>query len=121
RRLVELADGTRLYVNEKTEIESATDRQLTLHKGQIYLEVAPKDDGKKFVVKAGTREMTATGTHFGVQADPVGPGVVVTQGKVAVKGVEPEIAAGQRIEPGSTKVSVAPRASHALEWTRELM
>ena len=66
---------------DASEVEVAGDRQLTLLKGQIYLEVAPLEGAAKFVVKAGNREMTATGTHFAVQADPIAPGVVVTQGK----------------------------------------
>ncbi len=127
RRLVQLGDGTKLYINEKTEVEAKADRQLTLHKGQIYLEVAPKDDAPRFVVVAANREVTATGTHFAVQSDPVASGVVVTQGKVAVTSRERErpesfeVTAGQRVAPGESTISTAPRASHALEWTRELM
>lgn len=121
RVLRQLSDGTWLYINEKTEVEATADRQLTLNKGQIYLEVAPKDDADKFVVKTGQREMVATGTHFAVQSDPVGAGVLVTQGKVAVKGMDREVTAGQRIEPGKTTITTAQRASHDLAWTRELM
>ncbi len=121
RRLVQLADGSRLYVNEKTEVEATGDRRVTLHKGQIYLEVAPIDGAPAFVVKAGSREMTATGTHFAVQSDPIASGLVVTQGKVAVKGIDKEVAAGQQLEPAKFHVSTAPRASHTLQWTRELM
>lgn len=129
RRLVQLSDGTKLFVNEKTEVEVG-ERQLTLHRGQLYLEVAPKDDAAKFVVKSGNRELTATGTHFAVDANPVAAGVTVTQGKVAVKdtlaadtkskgGIE--VTAGQRVAAGAFAVSAAPRVSHSLEWTRELM
>src|SRR5262249_34449513 len=79
RRLVQLDEGSRVYVNEKTEITANATRQLTLTKGQIYLEVAPRDDGPRFTVKSGDREITATGTHFAVGPDA---SVLVTQGKV---------------------------------------
>ncbi len=121
RRLVQLGDGTKLYVNEKSAVQATGPRQLTLQSGQIYLEVAPQENGPRFVVKTANREFTATGTHFAVQADANGPGLIVTQGKVAVQGIEPEVTAGQRIVPGSTQIVNAPRASYMLEWTRELM
>ncbi|MBI3821728.1 MAG: FecR domain-containing protein [Planctomycetes bacterium] len=117
RRLVQLADGSRLYVNESTEVEATGPRQLTLHKGQIYVEVEPKGDGPRFVVKSGNRAITATGTHFAVSALDV----VVTQGKVAISGVAEQIAAGQQIDLATSRIVPAPRASHTLAWTRELM
>ena len=135
RRLVQLGDGTKLYVNEKSEVKATASRQLSLLNGQIYLEVAPLE-GPRFVVKAGSRELTATGTHFAVQADAKSAGVIVTQGKVAVRGDnvnaltpgaspggrgELEVTAGQRIVPGFSEIVNAPRASYLLEWTRELM
>ncbi len=155
RRLVQLGDGTRLYVNEKTEVEAISARQLTLHAGQIYLEVAagwegeapaepaPRENGSAgaspsriksvpgFVVKTANRELTATGTHFAVEADAKAAGLVVTQGKVAVKPLTPspspggrgglEVAAGQQIAAGESAISSAPRATHTLAWTRDLM
>ena len=121
RRLVRLADGTRLYLNEKTEVAAIGPRQLTLHKGQIYLEVAPQTDAPRFVVKTANREITAKGTHFAVMADPLAAGLVVTQGTVAVKGMEQEVIAGQQIAPATSSIIPAPRASHTLAWTRELM
>jgi ferric-dicitrate binding protein FerR (iron transport regulator) len=121
RRLVQLSDGTRLFVNGKTEVEMTASRRLTLHVGQVYLEVAPLDGAPQFVVKSGDREITATGTHFAVQADAKAAGVIVTQGKVAVKGMESEVIAGQQVVAGSFDISTALRASHTLEWTRELM
>jgi tetratricopeptide (TPR) repeat protein len=119
QRLVQLADGTRLYADEKTEVEAIGARDLMLHKGQIYVEVAPRDEA--FVVRAGNREVVATGTHFAVLSDPVAAGVVVTQGRVAVKGIAEEIVAGRQVERGQYTVSAAPRASHTLEWTRSLL
>ncbi len=121
RRLVQLADGTRLYVNEKTEVEVVAARHISLHAGQIYLEVAPQDKASSFVVKTTNRELTATGTHFAVAADPNAAGLVVTQGKVAVKGIEKEVAAGQQVAAGESAISSAVRASHTLAWTRDLM
>ena len=60
------------------------------------------------------------GTRFAVRADDHGTGILVTQGKVEVSGLETAIAAGQELAPGTTDIRAAVRASHALDWTREL-
>src|SRR5262249_13609226 len=58
---------------------------------------------------------------FAVQAVTAGTGVVVTQGKVQVSGVGDLVHAGQQLAPGDSAPAPAPRASHTLDWTRELM
>src|SRR4029077_3912267 len=61
------------------------------------------------------------GTKFAVRAENNGTGVVVTQGKVKVSGPDQVISAGQQLTPGTDQVAVAPRSSHILDWTRDLM
>ena len=58
---------------------------------------------------------------FAVRAGEKGTGVLVTQGTVEVPGVDEPLQAGQQLEPDVTKPATAPRATHALEWTRELV
>src|SRR5207253_2850456 len=46
---------------------------------------------------------------------------LVTQGKVKVSDVPAEIPAGQQVTPGAKQVTVAPRASHVLDWLKPLV
>jgi len=123
RRRVALADGSLLYLNQNTEVTQTAARQLNLSAGEIYLEVAPRESrqGATFEVKTPQRLLSALGTRFGVQADRAGTGVVVTQGKVKVSGLDRVVEAGQQMAPGDEEITPAPRASHVLDWTRELM
>ena len=81
----------------------------------------------KFVVATPDRRITALGTKFNVRHDAAGTGVMVTQGKVAVSGLKLPLLAGQQLaaatadEDSEPAVVPAPRASHALDWTRDLM
>jgi tetratricopeptide (TPR) repeat protein len=121
RRRVVLADGSILYVNENTSLRQPSPRRLVLDKGEIYLEVAPRPDGEQFVVETPERKVTAVGTHFGVLASGVGSGVLVTQGKVKVSDVPGDVPAGQQVPAGKKQAQTAPRASHVLDWARDLM
>ncbi len=124
RRRVALADGSVLYLNQDTRVTQVAARQLTLDRGEIYVEVAPRERTARiatFVVKTARREVAALGTRFAVSAGPEGTGVVVTQGKVQVSGLADPVRAGQQITPDGARASAAPRASHQLDWTRELM
>src|SRR5439155_15223308 len=90
RRRVVLADGSILFVNENAALSYPMPRQLHLERGDIYLEVAPKNEADRFVVQTAGRQVTATGTHFHVAATAAGAGVLVTQGKVKVSDVPGE-------------------------------
>ncbi|HEV3025509.1 MAG TPA: VIT domain-containing protein, partial [Pirellulales bacterium] len=123
RRRVTLADGSVLYLNQNTAVKHVAERRIELTKGEVYLEVAPRDAqaGTTFQVKTPKRDISALGTRFGVQADGHGAGVIVTQGKVKVSGLSEEIHAGQQLAAGQQTVITAPRATHLLDWTRDLM
>lgn len=123
RRRVTLTDGSVLYLNQNTTVKHLANRQLALSAGEVYLEVAPQEpqSGTTFRVTTPKRTVTALGTRFGVQASDQGTGVVVTQGKVKVSGVDDEMGAGQQLVPGQHTIAVAPRVTHVLDWTRELM
>lgn len=91
-RLLRLPDGTRVWVNQNTEIEyprefNGTVRSVTL-KGEAFFEVA-KDASKPFVIISGTIKTTVLGTSFNVKAYAGrAPEVCVRTGKVKVEGKE---------------------------------
>src|SRR5262249_18438765 len=95
-------------------------RRIELSAGEVYVEVAPRNEAP-FVVQTPNRAVTALGTHFAVQAAAEGAGVVVTQGKVKVSGINEAVRTGQQREPGAEIVAPSPRTSHVLDWTRDLM
>jgi ferric-dicitrate binding protein FerR (iron transport regulator) len=121
RQRVALPDGSVLYLNEKTTAKLDADRHVTLSAGEVFVEVAPKPDGARFVVKTREREVVAVGTKFDVAAFAAGTGVTVTQGKVKVSGLDDVLTAGQQLAPDAKQPATAPRAAAALAWTRELM
>jgi ferric-dicitrate binding protein FerR (iron transport regulator) len=120
RRRVALPDGSVLYVNENSAVKLDAERRLTLSSGEVFVEVAPREQAA-FVVHTPQREVSALGTKFAVRAGEAGTSVVVTQGKVRVSGVEGLLQAGQQLPPGTAASAPAPRASHLLDWTRDLM
>jgi hypothetical protein len=118
-----LPDGSVLYVNHHTSVRLEAERHVSLTKGEVFVDVAPRSAANPFVVRAGERDVKALGTKFSVRTDEAGKtGVVVTHGKVQVSGYDQPIAAGQEVldvDKGTSQP--APRVSHVLDWTRELM
>jgi len=126
RRRVVLADGSVLYMNQNTSVKVEGERRIVLAGGEVFVEVSPRGaGGERFVVKTAGREVSALGTKFDVLVSNEGTGVLVTQGKVKVSGVETLVASGQQLAPEKAKtgspITPAPRASRALDWTQELM
>jgi tetratricopeptide (TPR) repeat protein len=124
RRRITLPDGSVLYLNQNTAVKLDAERHVTLAAGEVFVEVTPREqagDRATFVVQTAKREVFALGTKFAVRADDTGTGVLVTQGKVKVNGIETPILSGQQLAPDSDKQTPAPRASHVLDWTKELM
>ncbi len=74
-----------------------------------------------FIVSTPQRQVTALGTRFAVRHDPGGTAVAVTQGRVRVSGFAGELDAGRQLLPGADAPAAIPRASHLLDWTRELV
>src|SRR5207302_984519 len=111
-------DGSVLYLNSDTAIKVNAARQVALSRGEMFVEVTP---GEAFVVSTPKREVTATGTRFAVRADAKGTGVVVARGKVKVSGLANPLTAGQQLAPDSDKPLSAPRATHLLDWTKDMM
>jgi ferric-dicitrate binding protein FerR (iron transport regulator)/tetratricopeptide (TPR) repeat protein len=122
RRRVQLPDRSILYLNQETTLAVTDDRHVRLERGEVFAEVVPASgDRGRFTVETKDRTVTALGTKFAVRAAKKGTGVLVTQGKVQVSGLTEPVKAGQELNPGAKAPDAAPRASHALDWTEELM
>ncbi|HVK14973.1 MAG TPA: VIT domain-containing protein, partial [Gemmataceae bacterium] len=119
---VVLPDGSVLYLNQNTTVQLAADRHVKLAAGEVFVEAVPaKGAADRFVVDTPKRSVTALGTKFAVSATDAKTGVHVTQGKVEVSGLAQPLVSGQELSPGTDAVEAAPRASAALDWTRDLM
>jgi hypothetical protein len=121
RRRLGLPDGSMLYVNQNTTVKLDRPRILTLSAGEVFLELSPsakKPGDAPFQVKTAQRTISARGTKFAVRAEA---GVIVAQGSVQVSGLANPLRSGQQLLPETGKPAPAPRTSHVLDWTRELM
>jgi predicted Zn-dependent protease len=117
-----LPDGSILFINQHSSVRVEDDRRLTLSAGDIFLCLpAAKVDGMPFTVRTPKRELTADGGRFAVHCDHAGTGVVVTQGKVRVNGLDAPLGPGQELPPEGNKPRAAPRLSHTLSWTKDLL
>lgn len=84
RRSVMLGDGSRVDLDTRTRFDVAEGgRRLTLHAGQIYVEVAV-DSTRPFVVQSRDGRVEALGTAFVVRRDEVGTTVIVAESVVRV-------------------------------------
>ncbi|MFB9080268.1 FecR family protein [Flavobacterium procerum] len=89
-RLISLSDGTRVWLNQNSQIEypvhfSNNERNVTL-KGEAFFEVK-HDPSKPFVITSGTIKTTVLGTSFNIKAyNNKQPEVNVRTGKVKVEG-----------------------------------
>ena len=135
KRRFTLPDGSILFVNQNTKARLEAERTVRLTTGTVFVEVAPRDpdaDGSTFAVYTPEGQVKAFGTKFAVRADKAkGSAVTVTQGRVTFD--EVPVKAGQELTLDSAaevaktetiKLSdpvPAPRASHELDWTRDLM
>jgi Tfp pilus assembly protein PilF len=123
RRRLLLPDGSVLYVNQNTRATLDSARRVTLAAGEVFLDVAPRQKVKAgtFVVKTPRGEVTGQAARFAVRTAAAGPGVVVARGRVQVSGLKRALTAGQQYLSGKEKPLAAPRLSHVLDWTRDLV
>jgi hypothetical protein len=122
RRRLLLPDGSVLLVNAGTAIKIAGPRRLHLTTGEIVVAAAPgQGDDAGFVVVTPKRELTAAAGTFAVRAAKDGTGLVVARGRVTVSGLDETVRAGQQLTADAEKPTAAPRTSHLLGWTRDLL
>nr|WP_246623831.1 FecR domain-containing protein [Sphingomonas colocasiae] len=92
RREITLADGSRVALNTGSILEvdySRERRDVRLLAGQALFHVA-RDKGRPFVVAAGNRLITATGTAFDVEVGKGGGvAVLLVEGHVRVDAARP--------------------------------
>lgn len=91
QRLVILPDTSRLFVDANSEMEIAfrdDRRSIKLVSGRAHFEVA-KDAGRKFVVHALDKSVTALGTAFSVEARHQKVSVVLNEGRIAIAQTHP--------------------------------
>ncbi|MGC4110316.1 MAG: FecR domain-containing protein [Nocardioides sp.] len=85
-RVLDLADGSRVQLNTESRIRVAVSdrgREVWLDEGEAYFEVA-KHEGRKFVIHAGSRDITVLGTKFSVRRKGTTVIVRVLEGRVRV-------------------------------------
>ncbi len=91
RTTVTLPDGSVVTLDTDTVLrtmETGRERRIVLQKGRAFFQVAP-DRSRPFVVAAGDRLITATGTAFGVDAAHKGLEVTLVEGQVRVEKIAP--------------------------------
>ncbi|WP_440467815.1 FecR family protein [Pseudomonas sp. YH-1] len=117
RRMLELADGSRVWLNSDSALSvdfSPQQRRLRLHSGEALFEVA-KDAARPFIVEARGGEVRAVGTRFDVDSRGPQVRVDVTEGVVQVNsaGSEPvRLSAGERL---SYREAAAPEPVQPLD------
>lgn len=117
QRLLNLQDGTRVFLNTATRIRVEYDshtRLVELEIGEALFDVARNAD-RPFVVQAGSRRIEALGTSFVVREDASQTTVTLVEGKVAVE--EPDQERGKEVadkvftlQPGQRLTLLADRA-----------
>ncbi|MCY1400888.1 FecR protein [compost metagenome] len=87
RRVVELADGTRMELAPSTRVDvrlSAGEREVRLYGGELHVQVAADRD-RPFYVRAGEGSIRALGTGFDVLSENDRVRVAVTEHAVEVR------------------------------------
>jgi tetratricopeptide (TPR) repeat protein len=123
RRRLALPDGSLLYVNQNTSLKLEAARELSLSAGEILVETAPGEAGADAALVVRTPKRTVRGRQaaFAVRTADAGTGVLVTRGRVSVSGLEKPLGAGQQLALDGDQPAAAPRVTHTLEWTRDLL
>lgn len=123
-RQLTLADGSRVTLNGGTAVDidlTGDARRVRLHRGEVYVEVAP--GGKPFVVIDRDGGVRAMGTRYAVRRDDHDTLVTVTESRVQVRPSaaldQPvEVAAGRqlRFDRQGVTAPMADAPPQALAW-----
>lgn len=107
RKIINLADGSKINLNTQSVIRAAVDnkkRDVWLDSGEAYFEVAHRE-GEPFVVHAGGRTITVLGTKFSVRRDHDRVTVNVLEGRVRIDVGENRETTGAIITAGDTAIA----------------
>lgn len=102
RRVVTLADNSRVDVDAASQITVAFDKKtrlIHLNHGQAYFQVE-KNKARPFIVEANGRRVIATGTAFDVETLGKGVRVTLTEGHVTVRSASDPSTVLAKLQPG---------------------
>ncbi|CAI2767092.1 FecR family protein [Flavobacterium collinsii] len=128
-RLLCLSDGTRVWLNENSEIgypiQFAKNERLVTLKGEAFFEVK-RDPSRPFIITSGTIKTTVLGTSFNVKAyDDNKPEVNVRTGKVQVESLKNTVLLerGDKAVYGSDNLLLHKQKTKVLEpeWKKVLI
>jgi transmembrane sensor len=123
RKIVALADGSRIELNTQSVIRTAVyekSRDVWLDSGEVYFEIKHRD-GEPFVVHAGRQTITVLGTKFSVRRDGDKVTVNVVEGRVRVDDGQGRNASAAIITAGDTAIArggstlIAPKSEERVE------
>ncbi len=128
-RLLRLPDGSRIWVNQNTEIEypeqfASNERVISL-KGEAFFEVA-RDTLRPFIITSGEIRTTVLGTSFNVKAyKGIAPEVHVRSGKVKVESSQNTVYLEKGFagifNAGSKKINKQKSGILEPEWKKTLL
>ncbi|BAX63244.1 FecR domain-containing protein [Burkholderia stabilis] len=125
RRDVQLADGTRVWLNTDSAFDvhyDDTRRLLTLAMGEILIDTARDSQGRPFFVDTPNGRMQALGTRFTVRQSGTNTLLAVFNGRVEIRNLAGHVEivpAGQQRQFTADAISNPERADPAREaWSR---
>jgi len=122
RAILRLADGSRVEVNEHSELSARARRSGTvidLKRGSVIVEAAKQTGGRRLLVAAPDCEVAVKGTIFAVSHGPKGSRVAVAEGEVWVEhgGAVTRLTPGQQT---ATQANIAPvPVADEFAWSAE--
>jgi transmembrane sensor len=118
---ITLIDGSVILLNTNSRLQvnyEHNQRDVVLMTGEAHFEVA-KDPSRPFVVKAGEGMVRAVGTAFSVRINPEALKVTVTEGKVALRTVEPQVLDADNTSTENTQLANSEIAAPPVPPTKD--
>src|SRR5262245_6579598 len=112
----------RVFVNQQTLVKFPEVNRIELVNGEIYVEL-PEKAAKGFVIGTPRGKVNGNEGDWAIRTNAKGTGLAVTRGMadLLVKDKKIVVRAGNQTVPGSDTTESLPRASHLLDWTKDLM
>src|SRR5262249_56935586 len=127
RRRVLLEGGVVLYINQNTKLKYIQGNHVAVTAGEVAVDVPrrPLGDGGAAVFGIGTPHKDFAGNDglWAARVDDKGTTISVARGAVKDQEDQKQVLVweGQELRRDRDKPTPLPRASHVLEWTKELM
>src|SRR5262245_36421046 len=126
-RRVLLEGGVVLYVNQNTKLKYIQGNHVAVTAGEVAVDVPlrPLGDGGAAVFGIGTPHKDFAGNDglWAARVDDKGTAISVARGAVKVQEDHKQVivSEGQELRRNQDKPTPLPRASHVLDWMKELM